>query len=222
MGVVQYPELWDADWLAREYRAKTIYEIADGLGCAGASVYRALATHGIQMRSKPEQHRVARFRTRMCRECRGAFQPTAPYQPFCLPCRQARLVKPARPAERADLGGPVRRRRVAVRQPRPRLSGTVLRTDLDYLIGQARLRLQLLGPYQAVLPVIIPCALRLSAKAGSNGKVLNVRCQCMAGTLGIPSERFTGYDVLAEAKSLAEARLLWDEHVAARAQAPTR
>jgi hypothetical protein len=49
-------------------------------------------------------------------------------------------------------------------------------------------------------------------RKGGNGKVLNVRCACMAQTREWPSPRFTGYDILGTAGSLAEAVALWREH----------
>lgn len=57
-----------------------------------------------------------------------------------------------------------------------------------------------------------PCELVVSAKKGSNGKVLVVRCRCMAGTESPPARRFYQYDALGEASSLTQARELWDAH----------
>jgi len=92
----------------------------------------------------------------------------------------------------------------------------------EYLFGETKRRVARSGPAQDQPLAVIPCELVTSMQHGSNGKVLNVRCRCMAGTIKAPAARYYNYDMLGEAKSLAEARLLWDDHVTARAQAPTR
>jgi hypothetical protein len=93
--------------------------------------------------------------------------------------------------------------------------------DWDWLLRRAR---QDAARYGSVLdkPVAaLPCELVLTfcTRAGSdgrNGKVLNVRCRCMAGTRNVPSARYYAYDTLGEASSLPGARRLWDEHLAGK------
>ena len=52
----------------------------------------------------------------------------------------------------------------------------------------------------------------LTAKKSTNGRVLNVRCRCMAGTSCEPSRRYCNYDPIGEARSLEEAQDLWRRH----------
>lgn len=81
----------------------------------------------------------------------------------------------------------------------------------DDLIGQARGRARRRqGPQPE--PAVVPCEIVLSMAKGSNGRVLNVRCRCMAGTVHVPSRRFVNYDLLGQASSLDEALWLWREH----------
>jgi hypothetical protein len=64
--------------------------------------------------------------------------------------------------------------------------------------------------------MVYPCEMRLTIKKGSNGKTLNVRCRCMAGTHADPSRRFCNYDPIGEAGSLDEAKALWRAHADSR------
>jgi hypothetical protein len=88
-------------------------------------------------------------------------------------------------------------------------SANLLVTDWNWVISETRKRLRARGPAPAVPAAAIPCALVVTGKHGTNGKVLNVRCRCQAGTRKTPAERFFGYDMIGEAASLAEAAALW-------------
>jgi hypothetical protein len=65
-------------------------------------------------------------------------------------------------------------------------------------------------------PQVFPCELRLTARKDSNGKILNVRCRCMAGTNCEPSRRYCNYDIIGEAGSLEEAKALWRRHTGSK------
>lgn len=58
-----------------------------------------------------------------------------------------------------------------------------------------------------------PCEIVITAKTGTNGKVLRVRCKCMAQVNLPPNGRYYQYDWLAEGEmSLDEAVRIWKEH----------
>jgi hypothetical protein len=88
-------------------------------------------------------------------------------------------------------------------------SANLLRTDWSWVIGETRRRLAAQRPAPEEPAAVIPCALAVTGKHGSNGKILNVRCRCQAGTRKTPKERFFGYDLIGEAASLTEAAALW-------------
>lgn len=81
----RFPELSDRCWLARKYTDErlTMYDIAELLGCSGASVYLALRRHEIPARSGTE--RIKAFTAKTCRRCSVEFIPAAPGQLFCQP-----------------------------------------------------------------------------------------------------------------------------------------
>lgn len=67
-------------------------------------------------------------------------------------------------------------------------------------------------------PVIeLPCAMVLSLARNGNG-LLNVRCHCMAGTVNKPRSRYYNYDPLGTARTIPQAREVWDAHVAAKGE----
>jgi hypothetical protein len=57
--------------------------------------------------------------------------------------------------------------------------------------------------------VVLPCQIVLTGARGSNGKVLHVRCRCMAGTVGATAQRYYAYDVIGQAGTVEEALELW-------------
>lgn len=85
--------------------------------------------------------------------------------------------------------------------------------DLDWLLRHPReLRFAPSKP-----PVVLPCEMVLTFVQRSNGRLLNVRCRCMAQTVGKPrSERFYNYDPLGQAEGLEAALELFRKHVADR------
>jgi hypothetical protein len=90
----------------------------------------------------------------------------------------------------------------------------------DFLFRLTRKGVQHYGPVESRPVAQLPCELVLTNKPNHNGKVLIVRCRCMAGTISTsPSRRFFNYDPLGEATSLKEAGQLWREHHAARVAA---
>lgn len=81
-------------------------------------------------------------------------------------------------------------------------SGT--KASLDWMIAHPG------QPYAPVRPPLaIPCELVLTFAPGTNGRQLNVRCRCMAGTVNIPRPRFWGYDPIGQASSIEQAKQLW-------------
>ena len=59
----------------------------------------------------------------------------------------------------------------------------------------------------------------LTLARNGNG-LLNVRCECMAGTVNKPRPRYYNYDALGERLTFSQARDLWAIHVADRALNP--
>lgn len=61
-----------------------------------------------------------------------------------------------------------------------------------------------------------PCRLVLTAARGTNGKLLRVRCECMAQVVLVEAVRpYTNYDVIGETRGGLEAALeLWRAHQA--------
>jgi hypothetical protein len=57
----------------------------------------------------------------------------------------------------------------------------------------------------------LPCRMVLSLARNGNGLV-NVRCECMAGTVNRPRPRYYNYDTLGERITFAQARELWEDH----------
>ena len=53
----------------------------------------------------------------------------------------------------------------------------------------------------------------VTAKKGSNGRVLRVRCKCMAEYRNV-SDHYYNYDPLGDVKSIDEALKLYKEHLA--------
>lgn len=91
----------------------------------------------------------------------------------------------------------------------PPASANLLVTDWGWVLSQARQRLRARGPARPAPAAAIPCAIAVTGKHGTNGRVLNVRCRCQAGTRDVPKERFFGYDPIGETRSLAGAVALW-------------
>ena len=91
----------------------------------------------------------------------------------------------------------------------PATSRNLLVTDWSWVLSQASGRLRARGPALPVPAAAIPCAITVTGKHGTNGRLLNVRCRCQAGTRTVPRERFFGYDPIGEAATIAEAAVLW-------------
>ena len=91
----------------------------------------------------------------------------------------------------------------------PATSRNLLTAGWDQVIRAARKQYAERGPAPAGPAAAIPCALAVTGKRHANGKVLNVRCRCQAGTRKVPRERFFGYDPIGEAATIAEAAALW-------------
>jgi hypothetical protein len=58
-----------------------------------------------------------------------------------------------------------------------------------------------------------PCELSLTGTPDSNGRLLRVRCRCMAGYRS--SRKHHGYDHLGDAPTLLDAVRMWRAHVVA-------
>jgi hypothetical protein len=84
---------------------------------------------------------------------------------------------------------------------------------MDTLEQRLRSTRRRLARGQALPPEAVhPCRLVLTAKKGTNGKVLNVRCECMAGTQAPPGRHHYAYDPVGEAPDLPAAVALWTAH----------
>lgn len=65
-------------------------------------------------------------------------------------------------------------------------------------------------------PVVeLPCRMVLSLARNGNG-LLNVRCECMAGTVRKRPGRYYNYDPLGTALTFPEARVVFDAHLASK------
>jgi hypothetical protein len=64
---------------------------------------------------------------------------------------------------------------------------------------------------------VLPCRMVLSLARNGNG-LLNVRCECMAGTVNRPSSRYYNYDTLGESLTIDQARNLFEVHLAAKGE----
>lgn len=91
-------------------------------------------------------------------------------------------------------------------------SHKLLTTDLDYLILLAYLAIKRRGLIDYHSRSDHPCVFRYALAPRTNGRLLNVRCECMAETRGRPSPRFYVWDTLGQADSLQSAIALWEEH----------
>jgi hypothetical protein len=80
--------------------------------------------------------------------------------------------------------------------------------DLIELNGRERS-----GKYVSAQPIKAPHEILVTGKPHSNGRVLRVRCLCMAQTNWIPSRRYYSYDWIAEVTSLQEAQKVFNQHV---------
>ena len=65
--------------------------------------------------------------------------------------------------------------------------------------------------------IVIPCVMVLSLARNGNG-LLNVRCECMAGTVNKRPGRYYNYDTLGERLTFAQARDLYAAHLAAKGE----
>lgn len=107
------------------------------------------------------------------------------------------------------------------RRPSPRRAAWYPTPDgthasLDWMLGNTRnmdnpLRLPRGGMVNARPVIKLPCKIVLTFARGSNGKVMHVRCRCMAGTASEPSERFYVYDPIGQAGSIEEAKRMWKD-----------
>lgn len=83
------------------------------------------------------------------------------------------------------------------------------------VIGAARTRIT--AGYTMRPVMVTECRMVLTLAKGGNG-LLNVRCRCMAGTVNSPSERYYNYDALGTARTIPEARALWNAHVSSKGE----
>ena len=82
---------------------------------------------------------------------------------------------------------------------------------LPWPVLMQRARERIRAGYTMRPPAEFPCRIVLTLARNGNG-LLNVRCECMAGTVNKPKSRFYNYDVLGRRLTLAEARELWEAH----------
>jgi hypothetical protein len=78
----------------------------------------------------------------------------------------------------------------------------------DELMRNARRRMLYERPRP---PAQLPCRMVLTLARNGNGR-LNVRCECMAGTVSRPRPRYYNYDTLGERLTFDQARELWRVH----------
>lgn len=61
-------------------------------------------------------------------------------------------------------------------------------------------------------PIELPCRMVLTLSRNGNG-LLNVRCECMAGTVNKRPGRYYNYEPLGERLDFQQARDLWKAHL---------
>lgn len=88
-----------------------------------------------------------------------------------------------------------------------------LKADFDWVVRKTRQRLlrRPQRPPREPRPPN-PCLLVLTGVRGSNGRLLRVRCRCMAEPRSSVT-RYFAYDDLGVVATTHEAKILWDKHV---------